>query len=64
MLGRLKSDCDYYLGNGNRCKGHLWASDEKSQIEEMKKLFREFPDDKKPEWLRWEQILEYEYAMC
>lgn len=63
MLSRLESDCKYYLGNGNRFKGHLWAGDEERQIEEMKKIYNKFAEDKKPEWLTWEQILEYERQM-
>ncbi len=60
MLDRLRVDCEYYLGNGNRYKKHLWAGDEEEQIKEMKRLYNSFTDDKKPEWLTWEQILEYE----
>ena len=63
MLGRLQSDCEYYLGYGNRCAKHLWAGDEKKQIEEMKRIYNSFTDDKKPEWLTWENILEYEKEM-
>ncbi len=63
MLDRLVTDCNYYLGNGGRYAGHLWAKDEKKHIEEMKKIYNSFPDDKKPEWLTWEQILEYEAKM-
>lgn len=63
MLGRLKSDCDYYLGYGNRYAKHLWAGNEQDQIDEMKKLFNSFEDDKKPEWLTFEKILEYEKLM-
>ena len=63
VLSRLKSDCDYYLGNGNRCNGRLWAGDEREQINEMKELYNSFKEDKKPEWLTYEQILEYEKLM-
>lgn len=63
MLGRLKSDCDYYLGNGNKYAGHLWAGNEKDQIKEMKKIYNSFSDDKKPEWLTYEAILQYEELM-
>lgn len=63
MLGRLESDCKYYLGYGNRNPKHLWAGDEKKQIEEMKRIYNSFTDDKKPEWLTWENILEYEKEM-
>ena len=64
MLGRLQSDCNYYLGNGGRYAPQLRAGDEKGQIEKMKELWSGFSDDKKPEWLTWEQILEYEKEMC
>lgn len=63
MLGRLKSDCDYYLGYGNRYSNHLWAKDEKAQIEKMKEIWNGFSEDEKPEWLTWEQIERYEKEM-
>ena len=63
MLDRLRSDCDYYLGYGYKNKNSLWAKDEQEHIDEMKKLYNSFPDDKKPEWLSWEQILQYEKLM-
>jgi hypothetical protein len=63
MLSRLESDCKYYLGNGNRNKKHLWAGDAKAQIKEMKKLYNELPENRKPEWLTYEEILEYEKLM-
>ncbi|MBG9732273.1 hypothetical protein ABD87_22880 [Lysinibacillus sphaericus] len=60
MLSRLQMDCDYYLGNGNRNKKYLWADNEEEHINEMKKLYHKFDEDKKPEWLTWEEILNYE----
>lgn len=63
MLDRLRMDCEYYLGNGNRYAKHLWAGNEKDQIEEMKKIYNSFSDDKKPEWLTIENIIEYENKM-
>ena len=64
MLSRLKQDCEYYLGNGNRYAGHLWAQNEAEQIQEMKDRYNTFSDDKKPEWLTWDDILRYEALMC
>ena len=64
MLSRLKQDCDYYLGNGSRYSGHLWAKNEVDQIQEMKDRYNTFADDKKPEWLTWDDILRYEGLMC
>lgn len=63
LLDRLRTDCEYYLGYGNRYAGHLWAKDEKKQIEKMKELYDGFSDNKKPEWLPYEKILEYEKLM-
>lgn len=64
LLGRLKSDCDYYLGYGNRNPDRLWAKEEKDHIERMKAMWKSFSDDEKPAWLTWGQILEYEKEMC
>jgi hypothetical protein len=63
MLGRLQSDCEYYLGFGNRHEPHLWAGNVKEQIEKMKELHNSFPEGQKPEWLTYEGILEYEKRM-
>ena len=63
MLSRLKSDCNYYLGYGERNVNNLWADTEKEHIEEMKRIWSIFPEDKKPEWLTWNQLLDYEKEM-
>jgi hypothetical protein len=64
MLSRLKSDCDYYLGYGGKCPEHcLWAKDEQEQINEMKRIYNLFEADEKPEWLTFDEILEYEKQM-
>lgn len=63
LLSRLQEDCKYYLGNGGRHKKHLWANDEKQQIQIMKELYDSFHPDKKPEWLTMTEILEYEKKM-
>ena len=60
MLSRLKSDCDYYLGYGNRSERSLWADNVDEHIEEMKRLWNNLPKDAKPEWLSMEDILDYE----
>ena len=61
LLGRLCTDNDYFLGNGNRSEKSLWAGNVKDQISEMKKLWNKLPE--KPEWLTMEDILEYEREM-
>lgn len=64
MLDRMRQDCAYYLGNGNRLTKYLWAGDEVKHIACMKSLWNSFPEGEKPEWLTYEQILEYEKEMC
>ncbi len=63
MLDRMRQDCNYYLGYGNKNPKNLWACDEKDQIENMKALWNSFPDEDKPEWLTWEQIEDYAKRM-
>lgn len=61
LLARLKQDCEYYLGHGNRAKKHLWAGDEVEQIAKMKALYAGFSE--KPEWISLEDIEQYEAKM-
>lgn len=63
MLSRLQQDCEYYLNYGNRNEKKLWALNVKDHIKEMKKIHDGFKDNKKPEWLTYNEILEYERQM-
>lgn len=63
MLSRLQSDCDYFLGYGRFDENRLWAGSVPDQIAEMKKIWKKFPKDEKPEWLSWAYILRYERKM-
>ena len=64
MLDRLRSDCKYYLGYGNRSANALWArGDEAGQILHMAALYQSFPDDKKPEWLTADDIESFAVQM-
>lgn len=63
MLDRLRIDCDYYLGYGNRNKSRLCGGNVKEHIEKMKELHNSFPEGQKPDWLTYEGILEYEKQM-
>jgi len=63
LLDRMRSDCDYFLGNGQIYGNHLWAGNVADQIGYMKALWESFPADGKPEWLTMEQILNYEKEM-
>lgn len=58
LLGRMKSDCDAHLGVSNRKIKNI-----ESHIIEMKRLWNVFPESGKPDWLTYEQILEYETKM-
>ena len=60
LLGRLESDCKYYLGNGNRCAKHLWAQEEKAQIAKMRELLASLPEQYRENCITNEQIDEYE----
>jgi len=64
FLGRLQSDCNYYLGYGNRNKRSLWAGDEQKQIELMIELWNSFPPDGKPRWITMNKILKYKKKLC
>ena len=61
LLGRLKSDCDYFLGASNGCEKHLWAGSIAGQVEKMREIYRALP--KKPDWLTAEQIENYSGKM-
>lgn len=59
LLDRLRADCDYFLGNGNRYAPHLWAGAVVTHIECMKLLYDSFPEEDRPEWITREDIEEY-----
>lgn len=63
LLSRMQSDCNFYLGNGNRNAKYLWAEDEQDHIANMKALWNSFPEDGKPEWLSMEDIERFEKEM-
>ena len=61
LLGRLKADCDYFLGAGGRAEKHLWAGNVREQIAKMRELYAALPE--KPEWLTSEDIDRYAQRM-
>lgn len=63
MFDRLRTDCDYFLGNGNGYLGHLYYKDVDKHIEEMKKIYESFTDEEKPEWISLEDIENYKEKM-
>ena len=61
LLSRMASDCKYFLGYGNGAEKHLWADTVEEHIDIMKQLYNSF--NEKPEWLTFDEILEFEKQM-
>lgn len=61
LLDRLKQDCNYFLGYGNRNEGSLWAGNAKDHVAVMQALWDSLPE--KPEWLTKEQLADYASKM-
>lgn len=59
LLGRLRTDCKFYLTHANRCPKCLWAGNEKEQIDTMTRIYESFQADEKPEWLTMDEIREF-----
>lgn len=71
MLSRLDGECEAFFGKTGKehkdsadCRYHnkrnIWGLNINRQIAEMKRLWKIFPEDMKPEWCTWEKILKYE----
>ena len=63
LLSRLKADCEYFLGNGNRYERYLYYGSAEKHCQEMENLWNSFSDEDKPEWLTLEQIQDYTARM-
>ena len=59
LLDRMRQDCEYFLGNGNRQEKFLWAGNVDDQIKAM----RDLQSRLNPEWLSKEDIDRYESQM-
>lgn len=63
LLSRLKADCEYYINTSRHAK-HLWAGNEKEQIDLMRKIYRKLCEDyEEPEWITAEEIDGYAKLM-
>ncbi len=51
LLDRMRTDCGYFLGYGNRNPGTLWGQDVNGHLEAMRLLWESFPEGDRPEWL-------------
>lgn len=64
MLSRLKSDCDYVLGNGGKgAVRYLRNGNISDHISEMKEYWNSFEENEKPEWLSLDEIEDYDRKM-
>lgn len=66
MLDKLRESCGGFLSSGDcRYKRFdcLCGKTIESHIKEMKELWQKFPEDLKPKWCTWEDILDYEKKM-
>ena len=63
MLGRLISDCDYYLSCPKPTSDVLWGNEEEKQIHLIQTLYDSFSEEEKPEWITQEEIDEYTERM-
>ena len=62
LLDRLRADCEYFLGAGNRVEKHLWAGSVYAQIVKMRELYDALPQ--KPDWLTKEMLDDYAERMA
>ena len=63
MLGRLKQDCEYFLGYGAGNEDVLYYKNVSAHCDAMEKLWNTFSEADKPEWLSMEDINEYRHVM-
>lgn len=64
FLSRLKSDCKYVIDHQiSNPRWSLWGITVEKHIEEMRKVYNSFPDDKKPQWITMNDIDNFEKEM-
>lgn len=61
LLSRMKQDCLYFLGFGNRCEKHLWGGTAEKHIDFMRIVYAEL--EEKPEWLKASEIEQFSRDM-
>lgn len=59
LLDRLRTDCEYFLGNGSRNASQLWAGAVGTHIKAMLMLYDSFPEEDRPEWITRDDIEKY-----
>lgn len=61
LLDRMRSDCKYFLGYGNRNDNVLWSGNASYHIDDMKALYNSLQE--KPSWITMEDIENYRIEM-
>ena len=62
LLDRLRTDCEYFLGEGQRSEKNLWAGNVHAQLAKMRELYDMLPEP--PEWLTKDAIDSYAERMA
>ncbi len=63
LLGRMKNDCEYYLGGGMKQVSHLWGKSVDHHLKCMQELLFSIPSEDRPEWLTYQDILDFSKKM-
>lgn len=63
LLGRMKSDCEYYLGAGMKQVSSLWGKTVDNHLGCMKELLFSIPMEDRPEWLTYPDIAAFDKQM-
>lgn len=59
----MKSDCEYYLGEGGKQITHLWGGTVDNQIRSMQELLSSILQEYRPEWLIFDDIRKFSDQM-
>ena len=57
----MKMDCETFLATNGSSR--LWGITVQEHIKYMKAIWKSFPADDKPDWLKYGRIVSYENAM-
>ena len=63
LLGRMKSDCEYYLGAGNKQVSGLWGKSVDHHLKCIEELLFSIPLEDRPEWLTYPEIEDFDKKM-
>ena len=73
MLSRVTQDCFGYFGTGGDedkwdCRynneRNVWGQSIRKCVDKAKELWQKIPESIKPQWITWEQILQFEQKLA